>query len=173
MAHVLAQPPHQVSFPHRPVNHAPSPLGFGFGLSAQPVNSSWNHSPLQRPALGFPTTSSPHIRIAKRRYEHDEDDRQSADESMERSPTPERPKRAAPKRARTTPASIAALKDARGGQPSSNAADGNDVDVGLLLGADDIDSTKVQPLTPFTCSEPTTRNSAPRLDVLNYSPPIP
>lgn len=52
---------------------------------------------------------------------------------MERSPTPERPKRAAPKRARTTPAIVAGSKDSRGGQDGSNSPDGNDVDVGVLL----------------------------------------
>ena len=136
MAHVLAQPPHQVSFPHRPVNHAPSPLGFGFGLSAQPMTSTWPHASLQRSVSSFPATSghSPQNRVQKRRYEHDEDDRQQVDESMERSPTPERPKRAAPKRARTTPAAVAGLKDSRGGSQSSNEPDGNDVDVGVLLG---------------------------------------
>ncbi|EKM61252.1 uncharacterized protein PHACADRAFT_247740 [Phanerochaete carnosa HHB-10118-sp] len=139
MAHVLAQPPHQVTFPHRPVNHAPSPLGFGFGLSAQPGTSTWNHTPLQRSVSGFPAISShsSQNRVAKRRYDHDEDDRQSADESMERSPTPERPKRAAPKRARTTPAVVTSLKDVRGGQQGSSGSDGIDVDVGVLLGTCD------------------------------------
>lgn len=74
----------------------------------------------------------------KRRYEHDEDDaqqRQSPDEAMDRSPTPERPKRAAPKRARTTPGSVTALKGQKDGQQQgSSGSDGNDVDVGVLLG---------------------------------------
>lgn len=136
MTHVLAQPPHQVSFPHRPVNHAPSPLGFGFGLSAQPMTSTWPQPSLQRSSSSFPAISGhlPQTRVSKRRYEYDEDDRQLVDESMERSPTPERPKRAAPKRARTTPAAVTTLKDARGAPQGSNDSDGHDVDVGVLLG---------------------------------------
>lgn len=77
-------------------------------------------------------------RVAKRRYEHDEEDdiyKQPVDDAMERSPTPERPKRAAPKRARTTPAGLSSLKDSRPGQPqTSSSSDGDDVDVGVLLG---------------------------------------
>ena len=54
---------------------------------------------------------------------------------MDRSPTPERPKRAVPKRARTTPAAPSG-KDEKGNkvQRSSPASEENDVDVGVLLG---------------------------------------
>lgn len=55
---------------------------------------------------------------------------------MDRSPTPERPKRAAPKRLRTTPAATTAEKSQdtikENKPPSSN--DESDVDVGFLLG---------------------------------------
>lgn len=74
----------------------------------------------------------------KRRYEHDEEDsayKQATDDAMDRSPTPERPKRAAPKRARTTPATLSSSKGSKAGQQQgSSGTDGNDVDVGLLLG---------------------------------------
>jgi len=51
---------------------------------------------------------------------------------MDRSPTPERPKRAAPKRARTTPA-LAALSKHYKNADSGESNDANDVDVGVLL----------------------------------------
>ncbi|OBZ78683.1 hypothetical protein A0H81_00817 [Grifola frondosa] len=54
---------------------------------------------------------------------------------MDRSPTPERPRRAAPKRARTTPVTVANVKTGQTSKenkpPSSD--DDNDVDVGVLL----------------------------------------
>ena len=54
---------------------------------------------------------------------------------MDRSPTPERPKRAVPKRARITPTALSG-KDEKGSkaQRSSPSSDENDVDVGVLLG---------------------------------------
>jgi hypothetical protein len=143
MAHVIAHQPHQVSFPHRPVNHAPSPLGFGFGLSTQLMATNWPTPPLQRSASSMPSTASYGLqsRVMKRRYEHDEEDeshKQAADDAMERSPTPERPKRAAPKRARTIPSTGSALKESGTSQEqSSSSSDGNDVDVGVLLGMSD------------------------------------
>ena len=74
----------------------------------------------------------------KRRYEHDEEDsahKQHQDDAMDRSPTPERPKRSAPKRARTTPAALSETKDSKiGHQQGASNSDANDVDVGVLLG---------------------------------------
>lgn len=52
---------------------------------------------------------------------------------MDRSPTPERPKRAAPKRARVV--DIGPKEDfKKGGKESKAKSDGDDVDVGVLLG---------------------------------------
>lgn len=67
--------------------------------------------------------------------EHDEDDGKH-DEAMDRSPTPERPerpKRAVPKRARTTPVVIGSSKEAKLAK-DGKASGENDVDVGVLLG---------------------------------------
>lgn len=151
MAHVIAHQPHQVPFHTRPVNHAPSPLGFGFGLSSTPATSAWP-APHVRP-LTAPLIAQAHIaqnRIAKRRLEHDDDEacqRDARDDAMERSPTPERPKRAAPKRARTTPGVIATGRGQKENQAQGNTPnDGSDVDVGVLLG---------------TCSQGSRRFSTP------------
>ena len=81
------------------------------------------------------TNQLPQVRIAKRRLEHDEDEGKH-DVAMDRSPTPERPdrpKRAVPKRARTTPASVGSAKDGKYAKEGKSSGD-NDVDVGLLLG---------------------------------------
>lgn len=51
---------------------------------------------------------------------------------MDRSPTPERPKRAVPKRMRTTPVVITVAKEGKEEQKSGDEA--HDVDVGVLLG---------------------------------------
>lgn len=55
---------------------------------------------------------------------------------MDRSPTPERPKRAAPKRARTTPAVVTLGKGDPNGKDDKSPAqnEDDDVDVGVLLG---------------------------------------
>ena len=73
-------------------------------------------------------------RTTKRRHEPEEEDR---DERMDRSPTPtERPKRAAPKRARIVPTVATAEKgqEAVKESKSSSSSDESDVDVGFLLG---------------------------------------
>ena len=74
----------------------------------------------------------------KRRHEHDEEDsaqKSNTDDAMDRSPTPERPKRAAPKRARIALAALSGSKDQKAGQqPGSSNPDSSDVDVGVLLG---------------------------------------
>ncbi|KAI0686812.1 hypothetical protein BC835DRAFT_1287328 [Cytidiella melzeri] len=141
MADVLSHQPMQVGFQKRQVNHAPSSLGFGFGLSAPPSAPSWassssslssssssSHAPLQPWNMAAVTNQLPQVRIAKRRIEHDEDDGKH-DEAMDRSPTPERPKRAVPKRARTAVLAVKDAKDAKDGKSSGE----NDVDVGVLL----------------------------------------
>lgn len=75
-------------------------------------------------------------RVQKRRHDPEdeaESPRQTArDVTMDRSPTPERPKRSAPKRAK-----IVQLTDAKDGSNTKEPKqrnDENDVDVGVLLG---------------------------------------
>ncbi|PIL31691.1 hypothetical protein GSI_06394 [Ganoderma sinense ZZ0214-1] len=70
----------------------------------------------------------------KRRHEPEDEDR---DERMDRSPTPERPRRAVPKRARIIPAAISSVgkeqqHTAKENKPPSQSEE-NDVDVGFLL----------------------------------------
>ncbi|TFK92783.1 hypothetical protein K466DRAFT_512800 [Polyporus arcularius HHB13444] len=136
MANVVTHPHLQVGFGPSPVGHSPSPLGFGFGLQPSMI-PGWPTAPhphVQPPAWGHPpqTTQAP-VRTAKRRHEPEEEDR---DERMDRSPTPERVRRAVPKRARTTPAAVvAAGKDQRTAKENKPPTSGeeNDVDVGFLL----------------------------------------
>lgn len=81
------------------------------------------------------TNQLPQVRVTKRRHEHDEDEGKH-DEAMDRSPTPERPerpRRAVPKRARTTPAAVGAVKDGKSAKEGKSSGE-NDVDVGVLLG---------------------------------------
>lgn len=139
MANVVTHPHLQVDFP-RPVNPSHAPLGFGFGLSTPPATAGWAATPSHAPPSQFHlATNSQSVasRTLKRRHEPDEEseNRPRRDDEMDRSPTPERPKRAVPKRARTTPAAPSG-KDEKGNkaQRSSPASDENDVDVGVLLG---------------------------------------
>jgi len=135
MANVM-QPP--IDF--RPVSHTPS-FGFGFGLppsSSGMMPTGWQPSPLSPSQSAFHNLSSgtnpSPSRVQKRRHEPDdssENGRYSRDESMDRSPTPERPKRAAPKRARMFNAGEESMKDDKSGKEKSG--DDNDVDVGVLL----------------------------------------
>ena len=137
MANVVTHPHLQVGFGPSPVGHSPSPLGFGFGLQPS-MMQGWPVAPhphVQPPAwVVTPQASQPPVRTAKRRHEPEEEDR---DERMDRSPTPERPKRGVPKRARTTPAAVATAgkeqQTAKENKPPSQS-DENDVDVGFLLG---------------------------------------
>lgn len=107
------------------VSHATNPSGFGFA-----------QSPFTNSTLANQPVPGPSTRSAKRRYEADDEDEGNAkhtrDDAMDRSPTPERPKRAAPKRARTTPAVLLRAKDEKSGKESTSSS-GNDVDVGVLL----------------------------------------
>ncbi|PSR75861.1 hypothetical protein PHLCEN_2v8775 [Hermanssonia centrifuga] len=78
----------------------------------------------------------PQVRIMKRRHEAEDDEAgtKNVDEAMDRSPTPERPKRGAPKRARTTPTLPSSSKDGKGGKDGKDTTnEGSDVDVGVLL----------------------------------------
>ena len=112
MANVL---PPQINFHSRPVAHAPSPFGFGFGLgsSISSMSTGWTPStpghtnPAAFHQLATSVTQTASTRLLKRRLDPEDDSESSShqtqvnrDESMDRSPTPERPKRAAPKRPR-------------------------------------------------------------------------
>ncbi|KAF8078722.1 hypothetical protein FPV67DRAFT_1663413 [Lyophyllum atratum] len=148
MANVLQHP---IEFHPRPVSHAPSPFGFGFGLSSasssamataawQPTTTPGHTNPAAFQQLASSVNQYSTIRAQKRRHDP-EDDGESArhgglrDASMDRSPTPERPKRAAPKRARVashldaSPKGDTELKENK----APNSTDDQDVDVGVLL----------------------------------------
>ncbi len=153
MANVLH---HHIEFAPRPVAHAPSPFGFGFGLgqsstsgvgpSGWPQASTPGHTNLQAfhqlaSSMNQATTavSSSHKSV-KRRLELDDEDSTTSgktsvnrDESMDRSPTPERPKRAL-KRAKISFSDSATKEQAgaKGNKPSSSEED--EIDVGVLLG---------------------------------------
>lgn len=141
MANVVTHPHLQVDFPSKPPNPFASALSFGFGFSNSST-AGWPSSSVQLPQTPFlpPTIQTSQPRINKRRIESEEDTdvphKHARDDAMDRSPTPERPKRAAPKRARTTPA-ITNVKDRDNSKENKPPAqsDGNDVDVGVLLGA--------------------------------------
>lgn len=144
MANVL-QP--QIEFHPRPVAHAPSPFGFGFGLTAAAssamVATGWHTPGHTNPSAFQHLASSVHqasnTRSQKRRHEN-EDESESVrypgarDDSMDRSPTPERPKRAAPKRARITPLVDLSVNNSKTTKENKSSGDSNDVDVGVLLG---------------------------------------
>ncbi|KAI6007268.1 hypothetical protein EDD15DRAFT_2210082 [Pisolithus albus] len=132
----------QLDFLHSPANHPTSRFGFGFGLSGSPpfMNPGKQEPGHKQPVAFQQLTSHMNIpqqvqRVQKRRHEPDEETdsfRQvGRDVTMDRSPTPERPKRAVPKRAR-----VAHPTDANG---ESNTKEGKqrdeeeDVDVGVLL----------------------------------------
>lgn len=149
MANVLQ---HHIDFHPRPVSHAPSPFGFGFGLST-PTSSSmaaagWqtattpgHTNPLAFQQLASSVNHHSVSRAQKRRHDPDDDVESGRhaglqDDSMDRSPTPERPKRAPPKRARVAHIPDPSSKDEA--TTKENKAPGsteeNEIDVGLLLG---------------------------------------
>ena len=142
MANVLHP---QINFHPRPVSHAPSPFGFGFGLGSSissMTSTGWtpgHTNPAAFHQLATSVTQTASTRLQKRRLDPEDDSELSTtnrDESMDRSPTPERPKRAAPKRARVLHAIDHGAKDEctekENKAPGSTAED--DVDIGVLLG---------------------------------------
>lgn len=153
MANVLH---HHIEFAPRPVAHAPSPFGFGFGLgqsSSGAIHSGWQ--PASTPGHTNPQAfhqlassivhtsaiSSPSFKSNKRRLESDDEDSTSVgkasatrDESMDRSPTPERPKRSAPKRARIAPADTGTKEQSSVKENKVSSAEEDEVDIGVLLG---------------------------------------
>ncbi|KAF9270142.1 hypothetical protein L218DRAFT_982778 [Marasmius fiardii PR-910] len=136
--------PNNLAFQSRPVKDSPTAFGFGFGLGPMSTPASnWQPHPLQPQGSGFnsfasTSHNSPSRSALKRRFDADdglENLRHSQDERMDRSPTPERPKRAAPKRARTSPSADSITKFEKSPKDSKSRTDGanEDVDVGMLL----------------------------------------
>jgi hypothetical protein len=139
MANVV-QPHPQIDFHSSTLGHPPQ-IGFGLGLSMSSslVGLSHSHSNVVQP----PPSAINASRTLKRRFEQDDDQADQSfsnspgarDVAMERSPTPERPKRAPPKRARNNSTSAQEHKGGRmpKGHPNSGV-ESQDVDVGVLLG---------------------------------------
>ncbi|KAF7320067.1 hypothetical protein MKEN_00791000 [Mycena kentingensis (nom. inval.)] len=109
-----------------------TPMGFGFGFNPAVATPSWQPSPFSAISTFSSSSTQPVVRVQKRR--HEEDESPSSDHAMDRSPTPERPKRAAPKRARVA-------TDAPSGKDDKEAKENKapspseepQVDVGMLL----------------------------------------
>ncbi|KAI6008254.1 hypothetical protein F5J12DRAFT_741617 [Pisolithus orientalis] len=132
----------QLDFLHNPASHPSSRFGFGFALSGgPPFMNPGKQEPGHKQPVAFQQLTShmniPHQiqRVQKRRHEPDEEPdsfRQAGrDVTMDRSPTPERPRRAVPKRAR-----VANPTDANGESNTKESKQRNeeeDVDVGILL----------------------------------------
>jgi hypothetical protein len=149
MAHVMHHSP--LDFHPVPVNHAPSPLGFGFGLSSSGPTSSFvpagfgcagqpqaAHGPFQLTNQSG-ALAPPPARAGKRRLDPEDEGeneaRHSRDVTMDRSPTPpDRARRGVPKRMRVQPQS-GAPGDEKGPGGKSSGAGADDVDVGVLLGS--------------------------------------
>ena len=139
MANVL-QP--NMGFHPRPVPHAPSSFGFGFGLSTS--NSSiasppWSSQPGHTNPTAFQQLASSITQSSKsqkRRLDPDDELENTRpnlrDESMDRSPTPERPRRGPPKRARIVTTQSSTVKD--GTKERKNQEEEDNVDIGVLLG---------------------------------------
>ncbi|KAG6334042.1 hypothetical protein ID866_5045 [Astraeus odoratus] len=130
----------QFDFLHNPVNHTSSRFGFGYGLSGSASIAGRQEHGHRQPAAFQQLTSHTNIpqpvqRVQKRRHEPDDEadsPRQTArDVTMDRSPTPERTKRAVPKRARMTQ-STDAKNDAHV-KEGKHRNEEDDVDVGVLL----------------------------------------
>ncbi|KAJ4486034.1 hypothetical protein J3R30DRAFT_1440778 [Lentinula aciculospora] len=137
MAHVQLSP--SIGFHPHSSKDAP---GFGFGLGLGNMSSqSWATSPLHSTqsssinqlASTSLFTNTTH-RAQKRRHEPEESENYRQDEVMDRSPTPERLKRAAPKRLRTVPSSDSATskEDGTSSDPKRVPED-KDIDIGVLL----------------------------------------
>jgi hypothetical protein len=136
MANVIHPP---LDLLHKPATHSSSSFGFGFGGASWQSTMTLGHT---QPAAFQQLASSMNLptpvhRVQKRRFEVDDETETSnrhgaRDIAMDRSPTPERLRRAAPKRAKVT--SAVDSKDDKSGKENSSASSDNDVDVGVLLG---------------------------------------
>lgn len=152
MANVVHPP---IDFHHGP---ASPNLGFGFGMSSPASKVGWHQQPAITLGHNNPaafqqlasTMSSSLNRPQKRRHDPEDDPEGedvgirhgsshatasgSRDDAMDRSPTPERPKKAPPKRARVMNAVETGRKEkSKENKPPGDEDDGN-VDVGVLLG---------------------------------------
>jgi hypothetical protein len=144
MANVVHLP---IDFHHGP---AASNLGLGFGMSSPAAKAAgWqqqlvHNNPAAFQQLASTMSQSSPNRVQKRRHDSEDDDTGgrhglshaiapgSRDDAMDRSPTPERPKKAPPKRARIAHVVEAGNKEK--GKENRPPGDGDDVDVGVLLG---------------------------------------
>ncbi|KAE9408178.1 hypothetical protein BT96DRAFT_914139 [Gymnopus androsaceus JB14] len=134
MANVLSS---SIGFHPRSSKDAP---GFGFGLGSSSMQPSWtSSSPFQSAqssalnqlaATSLFNNTAP--RAQKRRHEPEDSENYPQDEVMDRSPTPERPKRGPPKRLRTAPSSDSVTKEDNSSR-ESRAREDKDVDIGVLL----------------------------------------
>jgi len=150
MANVVHPP---IDFHHGPVS--PN-LGFGFGMSSPASKlGGWQHqhaitlghnNPAAFQQLASTMSQSSPNRPQKRRHDPEDEDTgvlhesslattsRSRDDAMDRSPTPERPKKGPPKRARVMNVVETRSKDkSKENKPPEDGDDGN-VDVGVLLG---------------------------------------
>lgn len=143
MANVVYPP---LKFLHEPTHLSTPRFGFGFGLSGnsptgtgkQPVYTPGHTQPSAFQQLTSHINLPPAAhRVQKRRHESEDDAESSRpvgrDVAMDRSPTPERPKRAAPKRVKVTSQDDES-KDQQPSRASKNLDSDSDVDVGVLLG---------------------------------------
>ena len=143
MANVV-QPHPQIDFHSSTLGHPPQiGLGLTLSMSSSLVGLSPHaHSNVVQP---LPPAINP-SRPQKRRFEQDDEQADQSfsnspgarDVAMERSPTPERPKRAPPKRARNN---STFAQEPKGGRISkelpNSSVENQDVDVGVLLGLSD------------------------------------
>jgi len=136
MANVV-QPHPQIDFHSSTLGHPPQ-MGLGLTLSMSSSLVGLSHSNIVQP---LPSAINP-SRPQKRRFEQDDEQADQSfsnspgarDVAMERSPTPERPKRAPPKRARNNPTFTQELKGGRiPKELPSSSVENQDVDVGVLL----------------------------------------
>ena len=139
MANVVHPHP-QIDFHHSSSLGHPPQIGLGLSLSMSSslVGFSHSHSNVVQP----PPSINP-SRALKRRFEQDDEQADQSysngsgarDVAMERSPTPERPKRAPPKRARNSSTFAQEPKGGRMPKEHPNSSvENQDVDVGVLLG---------------------------------------
>ncbi len=139
MANVVRPHP-QIDFHSSTLGYPPQMgLGLTLSMSSSLVGLSPHaHSNVVQP---LPSANSP-SRPQKRRFEQDDEQADqfsnnsgARDVAMERSPTPERPKRAPPKRARNNPTFAQENKGGRIPKEHPNSSvENQDVDVGVLLG---------------------------------------
>jgi hypothetical protein len=142
-----------VPFRSAPVTHAPSPFGFGFGLSnpgstssaaphyntmssaaqsyqPQQAHSVMPHNPFANLSHARAAGASPARPSAKRRHDDSENGESREDSNMNaRSPSPDRPRRIVTKRLRATETERETSIKATETQDSQA-----NVDVGVLLG---------------------------------------